>query len=318
MFRPPLYRLLEADPAANYSDLYFVRVFSKYKLENLLGNNERSMVFRAVRIADQTECVLKIYNPNFYTSNWRVRRRREAIILLSRRWLRSVRGRSTGISDALSYLEMEYFDGSPLDSMMPARVYSELTLLKITEEIILAVQEIHDAQVVHGDIKPDNILLSAQGSVKFVDFELSRMMADERSMDKEELVGSMGYLAPEIILHEMSNSFLSDIFSTGMTLYFLWTGFHGCLAKSTESFIDRLQTFNPKMNLQSHGVHPRISDLICAMVDPNPHYRPHSLDQATVLVHDLHDSLRNSLAMTMSSHRWTNHSPRHHLLNSVP
>ena len=317
MFRPPLYRLLEADPIANYSDLYFVRVFSKYKLMNLLGNNERSMVFRAVRITDQTECVLKIYNPNFYVSNWKVRRVREAIILLSHRWLRSVRGRSTGISDALSYLEMEYFDGSPLDSMMPARVYSELTLLKITKEIILAVQEIHDAQVVHGDIKPDNILLSPQGSVKFVDFELSRMIADELSMDKEELVGSMGYIAPEVILNEMSNSFLSDIFSTGMTLYYLWTGFHGCLANSPESFTERLQTFNPKANLLSNGVHPRLSDIICAMVDPNPHSRPHSLNQATALIHELHESLRSSLAMTLSSPRWTTHSPRHHPLNSV-
>jgi serine/threonine-protein kinase len=212
---------------------------------------------------------------------------------------------------------MEYFDGSPLDSMMPARVYSELTLLKITKEIILAVQEIHDAQVVHGDIKPDNILLSPQGSVKFVDFELSRMISDELSMDKEELVGSMGYIAPEVILNEMTNTFLSDIFSTGMTLYYLWTGFHGCLANSPESFTERLQIFNPKANLLSNGVHPRLSDLICAMVDPNPHYRPHSLNQATVLIHELHESLRSSLAMTLSSPRWTTHSPRHHPLNSV-
>jgi eukaryotic-like serine/threonine-protein kinase len=82
----------------------------------------------------------------------------------------------------------------------------------------------HKYNIVHGDIKPSNILLDQQGRVKIVDFGLSFMLASGRKMKGESLPGgTLQFMSPEQLLNEDVDS-RSDIYSLGVTFFFMLTG----------------------------------------------------------------------------------------------
>ena len=292
VFRAPLHRLLTQDPIANYHDLNFVQIFAEHRLHNILGRSGKSTVFRATRILDQQEQALKIYNPKFIDHHWKIRKIREMEILLSIPWKRAVRGRSTGVSDTLHYLEMDLAPGVPLDSFTFCNDITTHQRLVITLGILRAVQEVHHAQIIHGDIKPENIMVSADHEVKIVDFGVSRRSDEILTMDRQELVGSMGYIAPELFPHDLETSYLTDIFSLGMTLFYLWTDTHGCLANSPQTFLDRITYFRPEASLLAHGTPQALTTLISGMVACDPQHRIADIDQALTMTAELMDLYR--------------------------
>lgn len=292
VFRAPLHHLLAHDPIANYLDLNFVHIFAEHRLLNLLGRSGKSTVFRATRIHDQHEQALKIYNPRFIDHHWKIRRNREAEILQAMQWKHAVRGRSTGISDALHYLEMDLAPGIPLDSFIFENDITTHQRLAISHGILRAVQEVHHAEVIHGDIKPENIMVSADNEVKLVDFGISRRSTEILSIDRQELVGSMGYIAPELFQQDLETSYLTDLYALGMTLFYLWTGTHGCLANSAQGFLDRIGFFQPEARLLAQGTPPALATQIAKMVATDPNARITDLDQAQTVITDLMDHLR--------------------------
>ena len=74
----------------------------------------------------------------------------------------------------------------------------------------------------HGDIKPDNLLLSADGNVKIADFGSSRLLAGAGTLQRT--IGTPAYLAPEIVAGQPYHGRQADIWALGVTLYVLLTG----------------------------------------------------------------------------------------------
>ena len=127
---------------------------------------------------------------------------------------------SYGISEGMPYIAMELAAGGSLFSLMnvaPGKTDVQ-RVLKICQQTALALQCATDQGVIHGDVKPENILLDANGNAKLVDFGLAAMQKDT-----DEIWGTPYYISPEKVKKD-SIDFRSDMYSLGATLYHALTG----------------------------------------------------------------------------------------------
>ena len=127
---------------------------------------------------------------------------------------------SYGICDGMPYIAMELAAGGSLYSLMnvaPGKTDIQ-RVLKICQQTAQALQCATDQGVIHGDVKPENILLDANGNAKLVDFGLAAMQKDT-----EEIWGTPYYIAPEKV-KKTAVDFRADMYSLGATLYHALTG----------------------------------------------------------------------------------------------
>jgi len=127
---------------------------------------------------------------------------------------------SYGISNGMPYISMELAAGGSLFSIMTANPGKTdvARVIKICQQVAQALQCASDQGCVHGDVKPENILLDANGNAKLVDFGLASMQKET-----EEIWGTPYYIAPEKVKKEAID-FRADMFSLGGTLYHALTG----------------------------------------------------------------------------------------------
>ncbi|HEV2200939.1 MAG TPA: protein kinase [Bryobacteraceae bacterium] len=129
------------------------------------------------------------------------------------------------------YLVMEYVEGKPLRGPMPAA-----DAVRLAIQIAAALEEAHGKRILHRDLKPGNILVTARGAVKLLDFGLAKLMADAdsdvtKTMDGS-LAGTLAYMAPEQAEGKSLDE-RSDIFSLGAVLYEMLSGQRAFRGEST-------------------------------------------------------------------------------------
>jgi len=127
---------------------------------------------------------------------------------------------SYGICDGMPYIAMELAAGGSLYSIMNANPGKTdvARVIKICQQVAQALQCASDQGCVHGDVKPENILLDANGNAKLVDFGLAAMQKDTN-----EIWGTPYYISPEKVKKEPID-FRADMYSLGGTLYHALTG----------------------------------------------------------------------------------------------
>jgi len=174
---------------------------------------------------------------------------------------------SYGISDGMPYIAMELVAGGSLDKLMSnAGANIEVPrVIKICEQVAQALRCASDQGLVHGDVKPENILLDANGNAKLVDFGLAAMQKDT-----QEIWGTPYYIAPEKVRKE-NVDYRSDIYSLGGTLYHALTGvapFEGDDAIAVVR--KRFDVIPPKPSQVRPGLSPQIDALVMKMLAFNP------------------------------------------------
>ncbi len=127
---------------------------------------------------------------------------------------------SYGIADGMPYIAMELVAGGSLDQLMKnAGAATDIPrVMKICEQVAQALRCAADQGLVHGDVKPENVLLDANGNAKLVDFGLAAMQKDTN-----EIWGTPYYIAPEKVKKEPVD-YRADMYSLGGTIYHALTG----------------------------------------------------------------------------------------------
>ena len=127
---------------------------------------------------------------------------------------------SYGIADGMPYIAMELVAGGSLDQLMKnAGASIDIPrVMKICEQVAQALRCAADQGLVHGDVKPENVLLDANGNAKLVDFGLAAMQKDTN-----EIWGTPYYIAPEKVKKELVD-YRADMYSLGGTIYHALTG----------------------------------------------------------------------------------------------
>lgn len=176
-----------------------------------------------------------------------------------------------GEEEGVPYLVLEYLpDNSARLRVRNGGSVKPQRALEIAAQAARALQAAHDAGIVHGDVKPENILLTKSGTAKLGDFGLARMVGQGES--SRSMAGPPGYLAPEQLRGE-TPSVLTDIYSLGATLCHLLTGNlpHASppseldLSNELRSLIERAAAENPVDRFRSAA---QFADALEARIQP--------------------------------------------------
>ena len=125
--------------------------------------------------------------------------------------------------DGRPFFVMEYVEGQSLESLLSSGRLSWTRTHAIATQICEGLQAAHDGGIIHGDIKPSNILIDSSDRVRLVDFGLARALSESAGWSQFVTEGTLGYASPEQLQGETLTP-ASDLFSFGVVLYQAVTG----------------------------------------------------------------------------------------------
>ncbi len=149
-----------------------------------------------------------------------------------------------GIEEATQtpYLVMEFLEGQPLDRILEKGSLPYPRACAIVAEVACALGAAHRKGVIHGDVKPANVLITDGGRVKLMDFGMARLAS--RDSSSSPLLGTPAYWCPEQIVGKPQDA-RSDLFSLGVVLYELVTGKRPFDAESLQAICGRVLSSTP-------------------------------------------------------------------------
>jgi serine/threonine protein kinase len=170
------------------------------------------------------------------------------------------------------YLVMEYLEGQPLDRILEKGSLPFPKACAWVAEIACALGVAHRKGVIHGDVKPANVLITNDGRVKLMDFGMARLASHDTGASP--LLGTPAYWCPEQILGKPQDS-RSDLFSLGVVLYEMVTGKRPFDADSLQGICGRVLSSTPLPASQSNPSLPTSFDGVivrCLAKDPAARY----------------------------------------------
>lgn len=197
---------------------------SGYVVRKKIGAGGMSSVYLAERESDRALTVLKLLNADLSRENEFLRRFiREYGILSKLSSPQVVKIFDQGYSDQHVYIAMEYFAGGDLKSRIDRGIEpSEAVTLLV--EITKGLQAIHAEGVVHRDLKPQNIMFRADGSLGILDFGIAKIASEETQLTEHgQVFGTPYYMSPEQGTGKILDA-RSDLYSAGVIFYEMLTG----------------------------------------------------------------------------------------------
>lgn len=170
----------------------------------------------------------------------------------------------------MTFYAMEYVEGENLQEYVKreSRIPVE-EVLRIGAESAAGLQAAHDHEILHRDVKPQNILISRNRRIKVADFGLSSTALEERRRDGERISGTLGFMAPEQARGE-PGTYSSDVYGLAASLYYALTkqSPYGPPTRSREMLIKNQTGEYIPIDKVAPNLHPLIKNLIEKGMDP--------------------------------------------------
>ena len=197
----------------------------RYEILELVGFGGMAVVFKAYDLLENRHVAVKILKDEYlHNEEFRRRFRNEskAIAMLSHPNI--VRVFDVNFSDTVQYIVMEYIDGITLKEYIGQQgAVKWKETIHFTVQILRALQHAHDNGIVHRDIKPQNVMLLQDGTIKVMDFGIARFARENGRTVADKAIGSVHYISPEQARGEQTDE-RTDIYSVGVIMYELLTG----------------------------------------------------------------------------------------------
>ncbi len=197
----------------------------RYEVIEKIGAGGMAIVYKAKDLLLNRVVTIKVLRDQFVTDDDFIRRfRREAQSAASLSHPNIVSIYDVGKDGDLEYIVMEYIEGRNLKEII--REFAPLTTeqtLNLARQLGEALSHAHEHNIIHRDIKPQNILITEDGRAKVTDFGIARAVSAATVTHTGDIVGSVHYLSPEQAKGILSNE-QSDIYSLGIIIYEMLTG----------------------------------------------------------------------------------------------
>ena len=203
------------------------RLDGRYEIKEVIGVGGMAYVYKAYDSIDDRTVAVKILRDEYLANEEFTRRFKnesKAIAILSHPNIVKVYDVSFG--ERLQYIVMEYIDGITLKEYIEQQQDIKWKeAVHFTVQILRALQHAHDKGIVHRDIKPQNIMLLPDGTIKVTDFGIARFSRNEirATSATDKAIGSVHYISPEQARGDITDE-KADIYSTGVMLYEMLTG----------------------------------------------------------------------------------------------
>ena len=248
----------------------------KYKLLRLVGTGGMSTVYlaqhtifdqrRAIKVLPKNKLAIRTYLERFY------REGRAAASLNHRNIIRVYDIANDGDTH---YLVMEFVEGLDIYELVKQKGPLSITsTIDYTIQALTGLSHAHENELVHRDVKPANLLVTVEGTVKILDLGLALFREEDSSltvMHNERVLGTADYLSPEQAVDSHNVDLRADVYSTGCTMYYMLSGRPPFNDGTLAQRIARHQTINPESIKDLRPDCPdELAAIIHKMMEKNP------------------------------------------------
>lgn len=199
---------------------------NRYRLKRLVGIGGMAMVFEADDLLKKATVAVKILKEEFAADEVSVQRfinESKAVLMLSHPNI--VKIFDVSVKGEYKYIVMEYIDGITLKAYMQRKgTLSVKETIAYSIQILRALEHAHLGDVVHRDIKPQNIMLLRSGQIKVTDFGIAKLPDAKTLTATDKAIGTVYYISPEQAAGEKGIDRRTDLYSVGVLMYEMITG----------------------------------------------------------------------------------------------
>ena len=280
-------------------------VAERYEIQDVVGVGGTGIVYRAKDRTLDDVLALKMLRPELVADDPRAREELKQELRLTRRVSHRniVRTHDFGVSRGVPYLTMEFVEGTSLATALARRgTLPTSVVLALGKQLMRALDAAHEQGVMHGDVKPANLLLANDGLLKVTDFGVASLVrrpvtSGPRSGAEDPapprlagaVVGTPEYMAPELLLGGVPDV-RTDLYAAGMVLHECLTGATPFQGDTPRGFLaQKLDT--PRETLippRTAGPGLRgaltLAVVVAMMTEPDPEDRPESAAAVSALL----------------------------------
>ena len=258
----------------------------RYEVKEMLGVGGMGMVFKAVDTELGEMIAIKTLKQDILGEDPSALERFKSEIRLARRISHRnvVRTHDLGESGGVYFITMEYVEGRSLKDLIQSRGKLPVPVtLSVAKQMCRALEVAHDEGVIHRDIKPQNMVVQADGVLKVMDFGIARLAKRKSGVTQAGMVvGTPEYMAPEQLMGDEIDA-RADIYAVGCVLYECLTGKTPITADTPITLIAKVLEDVP---LEPRVVNPEVPEalnqLVMACLSKNADGRP----QTALKLHD--------------------------------
>jgi serine/threonine-protein kinase len=254
-----------------------------FTIEKLIGSGAMGAVYRGVYNKTGRKVAIKVILPGMSQNQHTVDRfKREVAILKQLTHPNIVRLLYDDEKDGLIYYAMEYVQGESLDRTLGRRGrFSWEEVVTLGQQVCSALKHAHEKGVIHRDLKPGNLMVLPDDTVKLTDFGIAKDLDVTQLTEANCTVGTASYMSPEQCRGERDLTYKSDLYSLGVVLYELLTGKKPFVAESVmDMFMLHVKGKFERPSRLVVDIPRGLDTLICQLMEKKPEQRP--LDAATV------------------------------------
>ena len=256
------------------SDPFLGRSFGGYQLIEKIGHGGMGMVYRGRQVSLNRDVAVKLLNKALVDNDEFIKRfRREAQAMATIHHPNIVSVIDFGESDGIWYMVAEYVEGSNLAKWIREKVIVPVTdLVPIIIQCLSGLAYVSRNNIVHRDIKPDNILIDLENTAKIADFGLAKDIAnnDTDLTAAGSAMGTPAYMSPEQCMGR-NLDVRSDIYSLGVAAYFALTGEKPFTGSSSFEIMTKQREYHPPEAAQLNPqIPPPVSELVMRMIAKKP------------------------------------------------
>jgi serine/threonine-protein kinase len=250
-----------------------------YRLRDKIALGGFATIYTAQPVFGQSTVALKLLRPERADAAAVLRLKREALLLRRLEHPNIIKGIDAGHHDGTHYVVMEYFPGVSLgQAIAESRGFAPRLAVVIVRQIADALEYLRSEGCIHRDVKPDNILVDAQGLAKLCDLGFATEIAAQDK--KTTRLGTPGYVSPEQARGDADVGVGTDIYSLGVTLYAMLAGFEPFSGSSSEIMASEfVEGGLPPPDLLKVKAPPPVLDLVRRMTNPDRERRIATYDE---------------------------------------
>ncbi len=258
---------------------------NRFTIEDTIGEGGMGFVYRGIDTTTNEPVAIKKLKREAVVKNPEQleRFRREALILYQLNHPNMVRVYDAVTQDGDYYIVMQYVEGGSLRELLKREKKLPLyDVVTIGLDVSDALARAHRLKIIHRDVKPDNVLLTANGTPYLTDFGQAHISDAPGLTRPGQMIGTLNYMAPEIFVGESADR-RSDIWAFGIMLYEMLTGFRPFMGENSAQLMTAIiKQPAPDIRKLRPDCPERVAEIIHRMLAKNRDERLFTIREASL------------------------------------